>query len=149
MVRRELLTAFGAGAAGLAVMGGFTAQAQDHAHHDKMHESCLKACRECATSCLEMFEHCFRKVAAGDKTHAKAAQLALDCSEFCELSARLIARQSPMMAMSCHACAEACKACGDECAKSTDPEMKACVAACRTCEASCRAMIKTMAHDHH
>ena len=56
------------------------------------------------------------------KEHAKALHLVADCAKFCDLSADLIANQSPLMAHSCAACAEACKACAAECDKFDSPE---------------------------
>jgi len=150
MDRRELLGVLGAGAAGFAVLNGRAALAlQQEGHRDKMHEDCLKACQECARACEETFHHCFMLVEKGHKEHGRAAHLALDCAEFCILSAKLIARQSELMAGSCEACADASKACGDECAKHDDATMKACVEACRRCEKTCREMVKAMGHAHH
>ena len=67
-----------------------------------------------------------------------------DCGKFCDLSADLIANQSPLMAHACAACAEACKACAAECDKFEDSEMKACAKVCHACEKSCRAMVLAM-----
>lgn len=147
MDRRELLGALGVGA-GLFAVSGSTARADHEGHHDKMHEDCLKACQECAEECGETFHHCFKLVEAGKKEHAKAAHLALDCAEFCGLSACLITRDSELMGAACAACADACKRCGDECAKFDSEQMKECAEACRKCEASCRAMVKAMGHAH-
>ena len=54
MERRELLGVLGAGAVGLATLSRATAaDPEDHHHHDKAHEDCMKACGECARSCNE------------------------------------------------------------------------------------------------
>ena len=88
-------------------------------------------------------------MAEGKKEHAKALHLVADCAKFCDLSADLIANQSPLMVHACAACAEACKACAAECDKFDSPEMKACAKACRECEQTCRAMVKAMGgHEH-
>ena len=145
MDRREMLGVIGTGTASLIALGGVEAFAGQSGHHmDKTHEECLKACADCAKSCEMMFHHCFKLTAQGEKGHAKSAQIALDCADFCGLSAKLIARMSPMMAISCTACAEACKKCGDECSKSDMAEMKECAEVCRKCEQSCREMAKAM-----
>ena len=83
------------------------------------------------------------------KEYAKALHLVADCAKFCDLSADLIASQSPLMVHSCLACAEACKACATECDKLDSAEMKSCVKACHECETTCRAMVKAMGHGHH
>jgi hypothetical protein len=151
MDRREVLSVLGAGAASLVAMSQGTAMAQHegHTHRDKAHEDCLKACEACERSCNETFHHCYMQVAAGKKEHARALHLVADCAKFCDLSADLIANQSPLMVHACAACAEACKACAAECAKFDLPEMKACAKACRECEQTCRAMVKAMGgHEH-
>ena len=146
MDRRDLLSLLGAGTTGLIGIGTARAFSESLTAGtlDKSHQECLNACVECARSCEMMFHHCFKLTAQGHQEHAKAAQIALDCAEFCGLSAKLIARMSPLMAISCSACAEACKKCGDECARSEMAEMKACAEICRKCEQSCREMAKAM-----
>src|SRR4051812_9125653 len=91
----------------------------------------------------------YTQVDAGKKEYAKALHLVADCARFCDLSAALIASQSPLMVHACLACAEACKACATECDRFDSAEMKSCVKACRDCETTCRAMVKAMGHDHH
>ena len=141
MHRRELLGVLGATATGLVAVTGSEAHA---APLDKAHEDCLKACSDCADVCNETFHHCYMQVAQGKKEHAKALQLVSDCAEFCGLSASMIAKHSPLMAYSCHACTEACKACAAECDKFDSAEMKACAKSCRDCEKSCLEMVKAM-----
>ncbi len=146
MDRRELLGLLGAGSAGFLALGG-TGEARadhEHKHLDKGHQECLEACTTCGQECEFMFNHCAKLVVDGHKEHAKSARLALDCADFCALSAKMIARMSSLMVYSCMACAEACKKCGDECAKFDMPEMKHCAEVCRKCEASCREMVKAM-----
>jgi hypothetical protein len=145
MDRRELLGALGATAAGLLIASGHEVRAQhEHAghHHNPMHEDCLKACQGCAKACDEAFHHCTTQVAEGKKEHAKALQYVADCAKFCDLSAGMVARHSPLMAHACAACAEACKDCAAECEKLDSQPMRDCVAACRACEKSCREMVK-------
>jgi hypothetical protein len=144
MDRREMLGMIGAGSAGLLAFAGEASAAQSAHRMDKGHEECFKACADCAKTCEMMFHHCFKLVVEGHKDHARSARAALDCAEFCGLSAKLIARMSPMMVYSCEGCAKACKKCGDECAKFDTPEMKECAEVCRKCEQSCREMVKSM-----
>jgi len=49
MDRRRVLSVLGAGAACLVTTTGGTARAQHegHAHRDKSHDDCLKACEAC------------------------------------------------------------------------------------------------------
>lgn len=150
MDRRELLGVLGTAAGLVAVTGSMAyAQHEGHVHRDKVYEDCLKACEACERSCNETFHYSYTQVAEGKKEYAKALHLVADCAKFCDLSADLIASQSPLMVHACLACAEACKACATECGKFDSVEMKSCVKACRECETTCRAMVKAMGHDHH
>ena len=143
MQRRELLGVLGATAAGLvAVTGGQANAAQGH--QGKAHEDSLKACGDCAKMCDETFHHCYVQVAEGKRDHAKPLHFTSDCAAFCGLASCMIARHSPLMSYSCHACADACKACAAECDKHDSPEMKACAKSCRVCETACREMVATM-----
>jgi hypothetical protein len=144
MDRRDLLGVLGAGAAGLLAVQGSSSRAQQSPHHGAMHGDCLKACQTCTEECNATFDHCSRLVEQGHKDHARAARLALDCSEFCGLSARLVARDSTLMDSACQACADACKVCGDECARFDSERMKTCAEACRKCEQACRDMVRSM-----
>lgn len=149
MDRRELLGFLGAGAAGLVALdAGATPPPHDNGR-DGAHDACLKACRDCASVCEEAFRHGLKLLEQGKKGAADAVRLALDCAEFCALSAKLIARQGALTAEACAACADACKRCGDECARSDDAVLKACAEACRRCERTCREMAKAVPHAHH
>jgi hypothetical protein len=150
MIRRELLGAMSITAAGLASAIGRVARAADNQdRHNELHESCLKNCQVCKRECDEAFHACYSALADGKKEYARALHLVTDCAAFCDLSATLIARQSPLMTHACAACAEACRLCAAECDdKSNDAALKDCARACHDCEASCRAMVKASG-DHH
>ena len=139
--RRDILGVVGVGFAGAALTAG-EARAQHPHHHDKLHGECLKTSEACATVCNETFHHSFAKVKDGHAEHHRVAVLTIDCQEFCNLCADLMARESPLIATACLACADACKACGVECARHNDPQLKECLEACKKCEAVCREMAK-------
>jgi hypothetical protein len=143
-----LLGALSVTAAGLLGTVGRVAQAGQQDHHDEVHESCLKNCQACERECDEAFHFCASELAEGKKEYARALHLVADCAAFCDLSATLIARRSPLMNFACEGCAQACQVCGAECDKFKDAELKECARACHDCVASCRAMIKASG-DHH
>ncbi len=153
MDRRELLGVLGATAAGLAAVTGRSALAQEgkaHAHAEgDIHEKCAEACTDCEKECNQGFHHCYKQVQAGKTSHAKAMHLCVDCGEVCSTAGKLVARMSPLMTFTCHACAESCEACIAECEKLNDPGMKETIASLKTCAASCREMVKAMGgHEH-
>ncbi len=150
MDRRELLGALGAGAVGLATLSRDAAGAdpEDHHHHDKTHEDCMKACGECARACNETAGHCLEQLSEGSgdrKIHARVHSLTMDCQAFCTLSATMIERGSSLMQYACEACADACHSCAAACDQHPASEMvKACAEKCRVCEGTCRTMVKQM-----
>ena len=147
MLRREILGVLGA--TGIVAVSGLKWHAKQEGYLGDVHEDCLKACEACERSCNKTFQHCYLQVAAGKKEYAQVLHLVVDCGKFCDLSADLIASQSPLMVHSCLACVEACMACARECDKFDSGEMKLCVKASRECEATCRAMVKAMEHVRH
>jgi len=146
MDRRELLGVLGATAAGLAAVTGGSALAQEGRAHKEgdVHEKCADACSDCAKECNQGFHHCYKQVQAGKAEHAKAMHLCVDCGEVCSTSAKLVARMSPLMTITCHACAESCEACIAECEKLRDPGMNETIESLKKCAASCREMVKSM-----
>ena len=145
MDRRELLGVLGATAAGLTAVTGARAQEEKGRHgHGDIHERCAEACADCEKHCNHGFHHCYKQVEAGKQEHAKAMHLCVDCGEVCSTAGKLVARMSPLMIFTCHACAESCEACLKECEKLNDPEMRVVVASLRRCAATCREMVKAM-----
>lgn len=159
--RREWLSALAAGTAGTVTLAGRSAagdsgpaQATGAAGHDSPHaammKECIEACGHCEAACDEAFHHCITQAAAGKSEHARMAQMVIDCAAFCTLSAAIMARHSPLMILSCHACGEACQKCAEECGSADHGEiMKHCVQACRACAESCRKMVQMMGGAHH
>ncbi len=150
--RRDLLGAFGTGAAGMALLATDSAAADDSddkgSKHAAMMRECDEACGHCEATCQAAFHHCIVQASRGKLNHARMAQTAADCASFCSLSAELIARYSTFMNLSCQACAQACQRCAQECESfADDPVMKSCIAACQKCEESCKNMVRMMGTD--
>ncbi len=144
MERRSMLGLLGAGATGLFAAGSALARTPGGELKEDSHAKCLKECQDCSAECNRAYHHLSAAERQENAEHAKARQLVDDCARFCELSAAMVARRSPMMALSCQACAEACKSCASACERINTKEMKACVESCRSCEASCREMATAM-----
>ena len=142
MDRRDLLSALGAGAAGLVALGGGTARAdQEHEHGEH-----VKTIGECALVCNQAAHHCLSELKKGGphaELHAKSHEAAMDCQAFCALTATLMARSSPYSKYAHRACADACRDCAMACEGHQDEIMKECVMACQNCEKSCRQMVGT------
>lgn len=139
MRRRELMGVMTAGVTGLVALGGGTALA-DHEHP---HDEHIKIMADCARVCNEAAHHCLTEVKKGGphaEHHAKAHEAAMDCQEFCTLTAALMARSSPMAKYAHPACADACRDCAAACGGHKDEVMAECVKACRACEKVCREM---------
>jgi hypothetical protein len=154
--RRELLGMLGTSAAGLAIIAGRSEAAvtddqpaEDESRHGAMLRECEEACGHCEATCHTAFHHCVTQAAAGKAEHAKMAQMVADCAAFCDLAAQMIARRSPLMVLSCRACAEACRHCAQECdSAAADAMMRTCATACRRCEEHCRRMVQAMGGEH-
>jgi hypothetical protein len=151
MERRELLSLFGAGAAGLMVAGA--AKADDDKKHDKDDDKKkeadyehMKVMGECAVVCNMVSAHCLKELAKDGaehrELHAKIACATNDCQDFCVQAVTLMARHSKMLAYAHQACADACRDCAEVCDKSPNEKVKKCAEICRECERQCRAAVK-------
>jgi hypothetical protein len=81
MDRRELLGILGATTAGLVVVTGGTASAEQEGHKDDPHHKCAEVCADCMHACEEGFHHCYRQVTSGKVELVKALHLCVDCAE--------------------------------------------------------------------
>ena len=145
MDRREWLGVFGVAATAVVASGGTSRGADEK---DDAHEHCAEECSDCSKECNQGFHHCYSMVKAGKPEYLKAMHLTVDCGEICATSAKLVARMSPLMVHTCHACAECCEATLAECEKLNDSGMKETVEALRSCSKSCREMVKSMGGHH-
>jgi len=144
--RRKLIEAAALGTTGLVLAPGrSSAQAAargEHDHQDPMWKACADVCAECAKACNRAFHHCVSLAAAGKAEHARMAQVAADCADFCGLSSEMLSRSSTLALLSCAACADACKMCAQEFdSHNSSDEMKTCAQECWRCEESCRKMV--------
>ena len=102
------------------------------------HQSCIKACVECAEECEHCVEACLSEqdVAA----MAECIRLGRDCAAICWMAPALMSRGSQFAREVCQLCAEICDACCTECEKHETEHCQNCAAACRCCAEECRKM---------
>ena len=148
MDRRRVWGLVGLVAAGLLVLGGRAAAADEDNPHAGHMQGCAKACAECMRECDACSRHCAELVASGHKDHLETLGTCADCSSFCEMAAHVVARGGPMSRTACEACAKACAVCGAACAKFPDDQhMKRCADECKSCEKACREMLQHLGQD--
>lgn len=133
-------------AASILFVGG-AAQKVVHSEHDKMAQSCAKACSDCQRACDTCSTHCGHLMAEGKKEHLETLMSCQDCATICSAASQSCARGGPYMASICTSCAEVCGMCAKRCEKfPDDQEMKACAEECRKCEKACQGMAKQGGH---
>ena len=108
--------------------------------------ACIQACLDCAQACTACADACL-----GEKDVQKmvrCVRLNLDCANVCEMTGKVLSRQTALerdMARAVlQACLAACKLCGDECerhAKAME-HCRVCAEACRSCEAACQRLLQ-------
>lgn len=103
-----------------------------HEKHEGLLEAltnCAAACNHCAMACLDE-----RDV----KMLARCIKLDLDCADICQLTAKLLSRDSEHAIHLLKECAEVCQACAEECEKHEHMEhCRKCAEACRNCAEAC------------
>jgi hypothetical protein len=103
---------------------------------------CAQACTACADACM----------AEDDVAPlVKCIRLNLDCADICDVTMRVVSRQTEYDAnitrAQLGACVKACKSCGDECEHHSTAGMehcRVCAEACRRCEDACGRLAKAM-----
>ncbi len=153
MDRRHMLgtlssaVALAAGARTIAVAAEDKPAGHHHDAHAKSLADCLAACTSCMNECNMTAHYCFEEAGRGEKKFLMPLHMAVDCQEFCAQSAKMIGRVSPLMGVSCHACADACEKCAAECEKvPADEQLARCAKECRACAKSCQEMMEHAGH---
>ncbi len=147
MTRPQYLALSGLAAALLLAVGAGADDKPAHDHHAGAFLDCAKACNDCQRECDSCARHCAGLVADGKKDHMTTLGTCTDCAEICSAAARITARQGPMSATVCEACAKACDSCGAACDKfKEDEHMKRCAETCAKCAKACREMLKHAGH---
>lgn len=99
-------------------------------------ERCLTACNNCAVSSLEE-EHV--------QSMTDCIKLNLDCADICDISLKLLARDSNQSTSAVQLCKNICAECAEECEKYEHEHCQQCADFCRRCESQCGMYIEYMA----
>lgn len=150
MVRRQILGIMGAGAAGFLATGGGSVRAD---HERGKHDEHIAMLGKCAKLCAESASHCLEALCKGEgdrEAHARALKIAAGCEQFCQLSAGLMACDSPLTRYAMAACGHACHDCAEACEKVGGGQiMKDCARMCRECSEMCHKMHAEHGSEHH
>lgn len=103
-------------------------------------ETCGATCGKCREECLKTLAYCLKK--GGKHADPEHIQVLMDCIDFCDLSSKLTARNSPMAAKLCQLCTDVCARCAKSCEDLKDPNLQACVDLCKQCSQACCAPSK-------
>ena len=75
----------------------------------------------------------------------------LDCADICEVTGRVLLRQTEtdvtVLRAQLEACAAACRACGDECQRHAEgmEHCRVCAESCRRCAEACEKLLASLA----
>jgi hypothetical protein len=110
--------------------------------------ACIQACATCAQVCTSCADACL-----ADETVAHlrgCIRTDLDCADWCEATARILARQTEtdlgLLRAALEACATACRICGEECGQHADmhEHCRISAEACRACEEACNQLLNSL-----
>lgn len=109
---------------------------------------CIAECFECSQTCTACADACLSEDEAAELR--KCIRLNLDCADICDVTGRVLTRQTeydaPTSKAQLQACAEACATCGQECERHADhhEHCRVCAESCRRCEEACRDLLAAM-----
>jgi hypothetical protein len=106
---------------------------------------CIGECERCAQTCTACADACLSEERVEEL--ALCIRLDLDCADVCDITARLLSRQTghqPEIAdAQLRACLVACEVCARECERhaAMHEHCRICAEACRSCESACRQLL--------
>ena len=107
--------------------------------------ACINACYECAQTCTSCADACLAEENVA--MLARCIRLDLDCADMCEVTARVLSRQTQpepqVIQQQVQALATVCRVCAEECEKHQNKHehCRVCAEACRRCEQLCNQML--------
>ena len=96
---------------------------------------------ECADACIACADACLGEENVQDLV--RCIRLNTDCTEICQVTGKLLSRQTEtdnaVVAAQLQACIAVCRACADECDRHAQmhEHCRICAEACRACEEAC------------
>lgn len=105
---------------------------------------CIDACFDCAQMCMACADACLGEPDLPALVHC--IRLNLDCDDVCDLTSRLLSRQTlpdwTVLRAQLQACLAACRACAAECERHAHHEhCRLCAQSCRRCEQACERLL--------
>lgn len=103
--------------------------------------SCIDQCFACSQACSACSDACLSEDAVAELR--KSIRLDLDCAQICEVTGRVLTRQTgydaPTSAAQVRACIEICNTCAEECERHAEQHehCRICAEACRACAQAC------------
>jgi hypothetical protein len=109
---------------------------------------CIEDCSVCGATCTSCAD---ADLAEPDvQEMVRCIRLCLDCADVCDVTRRIVIRQTEpdpnVLGVVIEACAIACGACAAECEKHAHhhEHCRICAEVCRRCERSCRDLLATV-----
>jgi uncharacterized membrane protein len=109
---------------------------------------CIEACYDCLATCTACADACLGEPDVQELV--RCIRTNLDCADVCDVTGRVLSRQTQpeatILRALLEACAAACRACGEECERHAGhhEHCRVCAEACRRCEQSCDALLRSI-----
>jgi hypothetical protein len=109
---------------------------------------CIDECLDCAASCTSCADDSLSEDDSSEMT--RVIRLALDCSEVCDATRRIVIRQTTpdfrVTRATLETCVTACVACSEECDlhAAHHQHCRICAEVCRRCQQACENLLATM-----
>lgn len=109
---------------------------------------CIEECFSCAATCTSCADACLSEEMVAELR--KCIRLNLDCADICDVTGRVLTRQTeydaPTSKAQLEACREGCRTCAEECERHAEmhDHCRICAETCRRCEQACDALLAAM-----
>lgn len=106
---------------------------------------CIEACFDCSQACTSCADACLSEEAIAELR--KCIRLNLDCADICDVTGRMLTRQTgsdaPLSKSQLETCRQACRTCAEECERHSDKHehCRVCAERCRECETACKNLL--------